>query len=149
MTISEIKERICDEYCRHPFNTETQAELNDICKECPLNELSDGEPCTDAVSREDALNCLNGAWGDYSVLNEVYERISKLPPVTQKPDNKYRKEAKRWKNKWLKAQKSGKWIIDRSVLPYTYTCNICDRNVFEDYDYCPFCGCAMKKESEE
>ena len=45
MTIIEIKEAICDEYCRHPFNTETQAELNEICKECPLNELSDGELC--------------------------------------------------------------------------------------------------------
>ena len=41
MTITEIKEAICDEYCRHPFNTETQAELNEICKECPLNELQE------------------------------------------------------------------------------------------------------------
>ena len=49
-----------------------------------LIEALSQEPCDDAISREDALNCLNGAWGDYSVLNEVYERISKLPSVTHK-----------------------------------------------------------------
>ena len=42
MTITEIKESICDNYCKYPFNTETQAELNEHCRECPLNEL---EPC--------------------------------------------------------------------------------------------------------
>lgn len=41
MTITEIKEAICDEYCKWPFNTETQAELNEHCAECPLTELEE------------------------------------------------------------------------------------------------------------
>lgn len=37
----EVKSGMCDEYCKHPFNTETQAELNEICRECPLNKVDD------------------------------------------------------------------------------------------------------------
>ena len=36
---NEIKEQICDEYCRFPFLLETQEELNRKCEECPLNEV--------------------------------------------------------------------------------------------------------------
>lgn len=42
------------------------------------------EPCDDAVSRRDAYGCLTFN-GHYDTLNEVYERLSKLPSVTQKP----------------------------------------------------------------
>ena len=45
-------------------------------------KLFEQEPCEDVISRREALKCLNGAWGDYSVLNEVFERIDKLPSVT-------------------------------------------------------------------
>ena len=45
--------------------------------------MTNNLPCDDAVSRREALKCLNGTWGDYSVLNEVFERINKLPSVTQ------------------------------------------------------------------
>ena len=41
MTLAEIRENICDEYCKYPFNTETQAELNEICDKCPLNKMED------------------------------------------------------------------------------------------------------------
>ena len=41
MTIQEIKEAMCDEYCKYPFNTETQADLNEICETCPLNKMED------------------------------------------------------------------------------------------------------------
>lgn len=37
--LCEVKEKMCDEYCKWPFNTETQADLNEICAKCPLNDL--------------------------------------------------------------------------------------------------------------
>ena len=43
MNIEEIKEQICDEYCKWPFITETQADLNEICEKCPMNNLKENE----------------------------------------------------------------------------------------------------------
>lgn len=40
--------------------------------------------CDDAISRREALKCINDTWGDYFILNELFERIDKLPSVTQK-----------------------------------------------------------------
>ena len=80
------------------------------------------EPCDDAISREACLMCLTGEFipdKEYKpeeLIAVFSKRIKQLPSVTQKPD-KYRKEAKRWKNKWLKAQKSGKWIPFSERLP--------------------------------
>ena len=37
--ITDTMEDMCDKYCKYPFNTETQAELNEICQDCPLNNL--------------------------------------------------------------------------------------------------------------
>ena len=37
--IEEVKNDICDNYCKWPFNTETQADLNEICEKCPLKRL--------------------------------------------------------------------------------------------------------------
>ena len=50
--------------------------------------------CDDAISRREALKCLNGAWGDYFILNELFERIDKLPSVTQKSKTGHCKECK-------------------------------------------------------
>lgn len=90
----------------------------------PLNTRQ-SKICDDAISREAVRKCFNGTVKmdkdtlpyveDY--LRTVMHRINELPPVTQKSDNKYRKEAKRWKNKWLKSQKSGKWILVSERLP--------------------------------
>lgn len=41
------------------------------------------EPCEDCISRADAFNALR-IKGDYNTLNEVYERLEKLPSVTPK-----------------------------------------------------------------
>lgn len=41
--INEVTEAICDEYCKWPFNTETQADLNKICDNCPLNNILNDE----------------------------------------------------------------------------------------------------------
>ena len=86
------------------------------------------EPCDDAISRKEALNCINDTWGDYFILNELFERIDKLPSVTQK---------------------SGKW--DRSC-----TCSVCGQwRILESeknggkYKYCPNCGARMESEDKE
>ena len=83
MTREEAKRRmeICRDFLANNYSD--MGEPNFTAFEMAIKTLSQ-EPCADAVSRQDALNCLNGTWGDYSVLNEVYERISKLPSVTQK-----------------------------------------------------------------
>lgn len=35
----DVTEQMCDRYCKWPFNTETQADLNEKCDECPLNTI--------------------------------------------------------------------------------------------------------------
>lgn len=42
MDIDLIKEQMCDEYCKMPHEAADQEELEEICKYCPLNELSGG-----------------------------------------------------------------------------------------------------------
>lgn len=41
--LNVIIESMCDYYCKWPFNTETQAELNRKCDKCPLNNILDDE----------------------------------------------------------------------------------------------------------
>lgn len=113
------------------------------------------------------------------VLTEV---IDNLPSVTQKSETvtefadrcrecgakygKYRKEAKRWKNKWLKSQKSGKWIKVKSGdkdFPESIVCSRCNNEnshldfnenaepigkVFITSKFCPNCGCHMVEPQE-
>ena len=38
MSIEEIKEKICDHYCRFPYDL-SEDKLEEECKMCPLNEL--------------------------------------------------------------------------------------------------------------
>jgi hypothetical protein len=42
MSIEETVSAICDNYCKWPLNTETQADLKEICEKCPLNCLTEG-----------------------------------------------------------------------------------------------------------
>lgn len=37
--IEKIKQQMCDDYCNRPFQAADQAELNELCKYCPLNAL--------------------------------------------------------------------------------------------------------------
>ena len=43
MNIEEIKEQICDEYCKWPFIVDNEGDLNEICENCPLNKLEDNK----------------------------------------------------------------------------------------------------------
>lgn len=45
MNIEEIKEKICDHYCRFPYDL-PEDKLEEECKVCPLNELKAEEPKT-------------------------------------------------------------------------------------------------------
>lgn len=87
-------------------------------------------------------------WIDHfeDALTESIEALS------QEPD-KYRKEAKRWKNKWLKSQKkTGHWI----QLDYQrgkFECSECHTQGYVDtcmyepkWKYCPNCGAKMESE---
>ena len=95
------------------------------------------EPCDDAISRKEALKCINDIWGDYFILNELFERIDKLPSVTQK---------------------SGKWIMSDDGL-YRPICDKCGAHPWKGYiptveeatevfKYCPNCGAKMESETE-
>ena len=36
-----IFDQVCDRFCRYPYETEDQEDLNNICKNCPLTRLAD------------------------------------------------------------------------------------------------------------
>ena len=126
------------------------------------------EPCDDAISRDELLKAID-TWDKFGVddtnslfrldnlslphyvpyihYDDVIKCIKGMPSVTQKSDNKYRKEAKRWKNKWLKSQKSGKWIH----FAQSDDCSLCGYSTGKygsPSKYCPNCGAKMA-ESEE
>lgn len=37
--LEKITEKFCDNYCKYPCQTKDQNDLDDICEECPMNEL--------------------------------------------------------------------------------------------------------------
>lgn len=37
--IEEICKAICDKYCKYPYEEHTEEEMDEICKDCPLNDL--------------------------------------------------------------------------------------------------------------
>ena len=111
------------------------------------------EPCNDAISRDDVIaliQCSEYELQDRVDNDALCDDVRDLPLVTQKSDNKYRKEAKRWKNKWLRSQKSGKWIYRRGDK---YSCSKCGTTTSVDeagldekpmYKFCPYCGADMR-----
>lgn len=129
------------------------------------------EPCDDAISRDMALekmaDYVASGYADSVEDFEEYSRIiCQLPLVTQNPDiSKYRKEAKRWKNKWLKSQKSGKWEHGKEIsreyrgqIPVNinyldWHCSNChcvvEQSIKPEWNYCPACGAKMESEDKE
>ena len=97
-----------------------------------IGECKDYEPSGDAISRQDAYKCLE-IHGDYDTLNEVYERLQKLPSVKQEP-------------------KTGHWIWQTEDI---YRCSECGEDIHvkevmnkPQYAWCPICGCPMGVEHE-
>ena len=149
MAIQALSQEPC------PYSTKDgYCQYDDIAETIPTEQ----EPCEDAVSRDAVqkeINCWIGS-GEYRyAMSErfIIDRINNLPPVTQKSDNKYRKEAKRWKNKWLKSQKSGKWqrvSIEKYIqhaMAY-YVCSECGGQAIGEPKFCPNCGARMESEEQ-
>jgi hypothetical protein len=125
----------------------------------------------DAISREYLFKVLDDFCGrDRTAtitLDTLADLVYDMPPVTQNPDiSKYRKEAKRWKNKWLKSQKSGRWKKIESGdkdFPESIVCSKCGcenshldfgigaepiGKVFVTSKFCPNCGAKMVESQE-
>ena len=41
--LTDVQEKMCDDYCKMPDMCETQEELDKKCAECPLNNIRDKE----------------------------------------------------------------------------------------------------------
>ena len=37
--LDDVKSEICDKYCKYPYEIEDEADLDEICKNCPLERL--------------------------------------------------------------------------------------------------------------
>lgn len=37
--LDEVKQNICDKYCRFPYEVEDQEQMDELCERCPLNKL--------------------------------------------------------------------------------------------------------------
>lgn len=40
-TIIYVSENFCDRYCKYPTIIATQYQLDSVCKDCPMNKLTD------------------------------------------------------------------------------------------------------------
>ena len=108
-----------------PVMAVTQEEFYDYIK--TLNKIMnwlEHEPCTDAISRQAAIDaCLNGWNKGYK---EIVEEIRALPPVTPV------------------GQKVGHWI---SIGDFECRCSECHLWCYERNRsrYCPSCGAKMQE----
>ena len=93
------------------------------------------EPCEDAVSREEVLNCLEWQYPDKLPRTKIME----LPPVTPK-------------------QRTGKWIPQdhnkrvgniSTCVYYLPICSKCGKVGNDTYKYCPRCGAKMTEGDTE
>lgn len=108
-------------------------EYNNIgCDECEVTKSQ--ESCEDAISRQDAYKCLE-IHGDYDTLNEVYERLEKLPPV--KPQEKT--------GHWIKQERWDENIDGLNMWGNWRKCSECSHRIqyFDHHNYCPNCGAKM------
>ena len=90
------------------------------------------EHCEDTISRQAAMKCLE-MYGDKKTLDEVFERLSKLPSVTQKV------------GKWKRVSMD-KYV--QHAMAY-YRCSECGGEIIGTYKYCPECGCRMEEGDAE
>ena len=164
-----LKGCICDEWVKTlfatmvkllPSVTPTQKNTLENTLENTLDDAINRRASIDALKKhfsdDDGIDTECGAYWHHA---DVIEVLQGLPPVTPKPDNKYRKQAKRWKNKWLrlKSQKSktGHWkAIERKPLETPrFECSECHTQEFVEtcmykpiWNYCPNCGAKMESE---
>ena len=97
------------------------------------------EPCEDAVSRQDALDVLDGLQiaheqGEYGCYAEYRKHMCELPSVTPK----------RKTGKWLPVEH--KSILNDGTTFMFHKCDQCERVTAQNYDFCPNCGADMRGE---
>lgn len=99
-------------------------------------EALEQAPCTDAISREDALMALTGEYTDspIEILPKAIKRINVLPPVNP-------------------AEKVGRWkriSMDKysEHAKYWYRCDRCGEDNLGNTNYCPHCGVKMQEVEE-
>lgn len=103
------------------------------------------EPCEDAVSRQAVLN-------EFYDMENLYERIKQLPPVTQKSGKWIKKEY--WKPLPYDTEPLDYDNYDEkthSEKVYHYYCSECGRDEGETKptdNYCPNCGARMVEPQE-
>ena len=92
----------------------------------------------DAVSRQDAYKCLE-IHGDYNTLNEVYERLEKLPSVNPQPTGH-----------WIIADEQNKEDVENDN--YRFICSECQCSDIHAkgtiVPYCWKCGRRMVEPQE-
>ena len=103
--------------------------VNEVVK--VINALEQ-EPCTDAISREDALMALTGEWTDSTdeLIHRFIRRIRTLPPVTP-------------------AEKVGHWIDGKCNRCGTHAPYWAMASTYYCSEYCPKCGAKMQEVSNE
>lgn len=102
------------------------------------------EPCEDAVSREEVLNCLEWQYPDKLPRTKIME----LPPVTPKQRTGH------WYPVGMVEAVGGESAMWGSAIAY-HKCSECDEQALQDNfeqeflsDFCPHCGAKMKGVSE-
>lgn len=130
MTKEEIISNLL--YMKHSVKEDT---IEDITINEAIKVLQQ-EPCTDAISREDALMALTGEYTDspIEILPKAIKRINVLPPVTP-------------------AEKVGRWkriSMDKysEHAKYWYRCDRCGEDNLGNTNYCPHCGAKMQEVEE-
>jgi len=99
----EVSGKVCDENCPTQYEAGNMGEIIENLE--AISEILEQQPCEDAISRHDALNCVT--------FNEVryrmVEDIKALPSVTQKKKSEYEHD-----HEVVKAYNDGQaYIVDK------------------------------------
>lgn len=116
----------------------------------------DAEPCDDAISRERAIEALDGDAEDTLSYASARNVIRELPSVQpsidlDKHDEQLIKETVA--NIWGKEPSKGHWIVGsdtdiKGETVYWFTCSECKSDRGQHTNYCPDCGAKMDNTCE-
>lgn len=129
LEIKALEQQPCEDWYDVPSNEMTLEQARQAVKDLrkKLAEYLEQKPCEDAISRQDALNCVTFNEFRYRIV----EDIKALPSVTPKEntghfiDDGFASESD--------------WIFDRK-----YRCSSCNFSTYIKYGYCPNCGTRME-----
>ena len=124
----------------------------------------------DTIYREDAIEAINKSFDKETLLKCFVRKIAidaiiQVPSADRPQDDDWEKYSdKLWKNAYERGKADrpqGEWINGEHDVAMCdgYRCNRCDFFVpwdyehkfidfIDDYNFCPSCGCRMRKENE-